>query len=161
LRRNPASIISLIERWSKPSMHGWVRRAQMYDRHEARVLNEEMLVGKAAMRKRLAVQAQNLQHLAYQRVQQMTPKEIAELSPAQFVALFKVGAEYEMKAREIPQEEIEAGERDNVPTIHVHFIPTRPAGYTAVRLGTGQGGYIPDGRVDEFRAKYPDAVIIR
>jgi DNA-binding transcriptional regulator YiaG len=141
--------------------HGWVRRALLYDRHEARAINEEMMAGKAGMRRRLAQQAMNLQHRAGTRIKDMTPSEIARLTPAQVVSFLRAAAEIETKARTVSDSELGQSERDDAPTFNINFIPSRPEGMTAVRMRTGEAGYIPSERVDEFLAEFPDAVAVR
>jgi hypothetical protein len=51
-------------------------------------------------------------------------------------------------------------ERNDVPTITISFIPSRPVGMVGCRLATGEIGYIPRERVAEFQAAYPDAVVV-
>ena len=152
---------TLMAEWSKPTAHGWVRRALMYDRHQARALNEAILAGKASMRQRLSQQAMNMQLRAATRIHNMTDAEIRALTPAQTVAFLRCSSEVEMKARNIPESEIDAAERDDAPTFNINFIPSRPEGMTAVRMRTGEAGYIPSERVDEFLAEFPDAVAVR
>lgn len=50
----------LMEDWSRPARHGWVRRALMWDRHQARIVTEGVPLGTAQMRQRLTNQAMNM-----------------------------------------------------------------------------------------------------
>jgi len=133
----------------------------MWDRHQARLANETILLGTSAMRQRLTQQAMNMQLRAAKRIHDMTDAEIAVLTLAQAVAFFKAVAETEMKVRNIPQSEIDASERDDAPTFHITFLQGRPEGMMSVRLTTGEVGYIPSERVPEFLEAYPDAVAVQ
>jgi hypothetical protein len=47
-----------------------------------------------------------------------------------------------------------------VPTFHIQSVESRPDGMVSVRLATGEAGYIPIARLEEFKQDYPDAIVI-
>jgi hypothetical protein len=150
---------SLLERWS--SKHKWIARAASWDRHVARLENERHLMGRAEMRGRQIRDAQRLQGQVAKRIDSMTDSEISKLKPSEMVMMLRAAAEIERNARAVPQDEQNLSEREDAPTFIINFIPQRPAGMVSVRLATGEAGYIPEHRVDEFLADYPGAVAIR
>jgi hypothetical protein len=152
---------TLMEDWSTPNKHGWVRRALLWDRHQARLMNEVVLLGTASMRQRLTNQAMNMQLRAAKKIHDMSDQEIAALTPAQSVAFFRAAATVEMAARKIPDSELDQAERDDAPTFNITFLQGRPEGMVSVRMRTGEVGYIPAERVAEFLVEYPDAVAIQ
>lgn len=149
----------LMERWS--ARDAWGRRALAWDRHSSRIINERTLMGTADMRARQAAQGINMQIRAAVRVKNMTEDEMKRLKPSEIVALARAGAEMEARARAIPASELAAAERDDAPTFSIRFLPGKPEGMVSVRLQSGEAGYIPTDRVEEFLAEYPNAVVIQ
>jgi hypothetical protein len=95
-----------------------------------------------------------------QRVTNMSKAEIAKLRPRDVVAIFNSAIKAEASARDISLEEVDVDERETVPTFQINFLPAKPEGFVAVRLPSGEAGYIPRDQVARFRADYPDAVVI-
>lgn len=148
----------LIERWGRRD--NWRVRVQSWDRHSARIINEKVLLGTAAMRERAAGIGLNLQVMAAKRLMKMTEEEIQELSVGQMAMMIRVGQAVESSARAISPEEIDGAIRDTAPTFNIGFVQNVPSDMVAVRLTTGESGYIPLEQVPAFRADYPDATVI-
>lgn len=151
---------TLVFRWSGPQMHGWQARLRAWNRHEARVVNERVVLGKAAQREKQIKIGSNLQVQALKKLTAMSPEEISKLSVNEMVALLKAGVEFETKARAVPQSELDASERYDVPAITVEFLEGKPDNMVPVRLADGTTGYIPALNVDAFKVEYPDAVVV-
>jgi hypothetical protein len=145
-----------IEQWSR--RHSWVTRCAAWDRHEARVTNERILLGTASMRERQTVLAMQLASRAQQRILRMTETEINTMRPSDIVALMRAAAEIERKAREIPEDELGSVSPDLAPSFVVQVI--RPGrGMVAVQLD-GRYGYIPEDQVERFKRDHPSGVVI-
>lgn len=149
---------TLLEGWS--TKHGWRLRVLAWDRHEARLLNEKIIIGRADMRARLINQAQNMQLKAASRVANMSEADIRALSPAQVVAFFRAAADAEVKARSIPDVEMEGAERDTAPTFVIQVLRGADTGQIGVRLPDGTAGYIAGSELERFKADYPEAVVL-
>lgn len=148
---------ALMERWSK--RHSWQMRALAWDRHEARITNERVLLGTAGMRERMTVLAMQMQSRAQNRILRMTEAEINEMRPADVVAIMRAAADIERKAREISEDEMNTILPEFVPKFEVQVI--RPGkGMIGVQLGDGRYGYIPEQTVERFRRDHPGAVVI-
>lgn len=147
---------TLVRRWSHD--HNWVARVQAWDRHQARVVNERVLIGTADMRQRMVNQALSLQARAHARIVNMTDAEIQHLRPSEAAILFKVGAEIERHAREIDTDELSFAP-DVAPNITIDVV--RPGGpdMVGIKLGT-RYGYIPRAAVERFRERYPEAIVL-
>jgi hypothetical protein len=147
--------VQLLDRWSKH--HGWFERVQAFDRYEARSINERVLLGTAEMRSRMVNQALGMQARAQSRILKMTDEDIASLKPGEVIALMRVSADMERKARDIPEAQFMMF--DKMPTFEVQVI--RPGiGMVGVQLEDGRYGYIPEKAMDEFREDHPNAVIV-
>lgn len=150
---------TLIGRWS--SAHQWQHRILAYDRHICRASNQRIQLGSAEMRTRLITQSMNIQAQVARRVVGMTEQEIAKMKPTECVAMLRLAAEIEMKARAVPSNELEeTEERMFAPTFVIEFVPTTPEKFVTVRLTDGSSGYIPEGNVEAFVAEFPDAVVL-
>ena len=113
------------------------------------------------MRGRQIRDARKLQVQVAKRIEKMTDAEISALKPSEVVMMLRAAAEIERRAREVsPVEQDEYGSGE-VPTFHIHFTPTKPEGFVSCRLATGEAGYIPHHRVEEFLAENPGAIAIR
>jgi hypothetical protein len=146
---------ALLSRWS--ALHNWVIRAQAWDRHEARTINERILLGTAEMRSRMVNQALSLQARAQARILKMSDTEIAALRPNEVVALMRAGSDIERRARDIDPNELGFAP-DIQPKFEITVI--RPGGMVGVQLADGRSGYIPHDSVERFRRENPDAVVI-
>ena len=147
--------VQLLDRWSK--RHSWWERVQAWDRYEARVVNERVLLGTAEMRQRMVNQALGMQARAQSRILKMTDDDIASLKPGEVIALMRVSADMERKARDIPEAQFMMF--DKMPTFEVQII--RPgAGMVGVQLEDGRYGYIPEKHLERFREDHPEAVVI-
>jgi hypothetical protein len=145
----------LMERWSRN--HSWAARVASWDRHEARTINERILLGTAEMRSRLVNQALSLQARAQARILRMSDTEIAALRPNEVVALMRAGSDIERRARDINPDELGFAP-DIQPKFEISVI--RPGGMVGVQLADGRRGYIPPEAVPRFREENPDAVVI-
>jgi hypothetical protein len=146
---------SLMERWSKRDR--WQERAVAYDRHEARIVNEQIFLGTAEMRKRMVNQALGMQARAQQRIIKMSDEEIAELKPTEILGLMRVAADMERKARDIPEDQFAFAD---MPVFQIQVIQPGGEGMVGVQLADGRVGYIARSHVDEFRNDYPDALVL-
>lgn|SRR5882757_3872790 len=149
---------SLIERWS--GRDNWKKRVWAWDRHEARDTNEKIIAGTAKMRERHIKQAMNMQIQAAKRINSMTDEEIKSLKPSDVVAIARLGAEMEMKARSVSPEEVAGAERDDAPVFQIHFTPVTPADMLPVQLGEYRG-FIPKDQRERFMADHPGGVVIQ
>jgi hypothetical protein len=149
---------TLIERWSVRDQ--WQGRVVHHDRWRARALNEEILLGTAEMRQRAIKTAMAIQARVAQRVTNMSKAEIAKLRPREIAALFNSATKAEASARDISLDDLDDDEHQIVPTFQINFLPSKPEGFVAVRLRSGEAGYIPRDQVARFKADYPDAVVI-
>lgn len=151
--------VSLIERWAK--RHGWHQRVLAFDRYEARVTTERILLGTASMRERQIVLSMQLQSRAQQRLLRMSESEVNQLRPVELVALLKASAAIETKAREVSEDEMSTFNTGiGTPVFEVQII--RPGkGMVPVQLTDGRYGYIPESEIERFQRDYPSAVIIR
>jgi hypothetical protein len=148
---------ALINRWAARDQ--WRMRVLSYDRHEARITNERIILGTAGMRERMTMLAMQMQARAQNRILKMTEKEISEMRPVDVVALMRVAADIERKAREIPDEEMDSILPEFVPKFEIQVI--RPGKkMVGVQMGDGRYGYIPEEQVERFRRDNPDAVVI-
>jgi hypothetical protein len=147
--------VQLMDRWSK--QHGWYDRVQQFDRHEARAVNERVLLGTAEMRQRMVNQSLGMQARAQSRILKMTDDDIASLKPGEVIQLMRVAADMERKARDIPEAQFMMF--DKMPTFEVQVI--RPGiGMVGVQLEDGRYGYIPEKAMEQFRTDHPGAVIV-
>lgn len=149
----------LMDRWN--SKYQWRKRVVAKARHEARLVNEDVLLGTADMRTRLIMMSQNMQVRAAERIQNLTPQEIKAMNPSQVVQLFRAAADIEAKMRNVSEAELDGAERDDAPTFNIRFLPKKPDGMVSVRLKGGGAGYIPKERVEDFMQEHPDAVVIQ
>ena len=151
---------TLLSRWS--SRHDWTLRAAAWDRYQARTINMRVLQGTAEMRERQAVLAMRIEETAQKRILDMTPEEIALLSPMEVCALLKVAGEMERRAREIPEDDPDVPLAPLAPKFEIQII--RPGhDMIGVQLqvdGVMRYGYVPVDRIDEFRRDHPDATVI-
>lgn len=152
--------VALIYRWSTPERHNWSSRLRSWNRYQDREINERTVAGRAEMRERQIKVAQNMQMQAIKALTGMTQKQIEALTPAQVVSLLKASADMETKARAVPQSELDANERYDVPAISIEFLEPKPEKMVPVRLEDGTTGYIPTENVEAFKADYPTAVVI-
>jgi hypothetical protein len=145
----------LIERWAHT--HLWFERVQAFDRYEARNVNERVLLGTAEMRQRMVNQALGMQARAQSRILKMTDDDIASLRPSEVIALMRVAADMERKARDIPEAQFMMF--DKMPTFEIQVI--RPGlGMVGVQLEDGRYGYIPERNVERFRVDHPEATVV-
>jgi hypothetical protein len=150
---------TLLENWSRK--HLWQSRVRAHTRWVAREVNEEILMGTADMRRRHVSAAIAIQNQASSRLRSMSPKELDNLTVSEMLSMLKVGAATEAKSREIKPEEIEADQAFIAPPVfNISFIPDLPVGMVAVRLPTGETGYIPKEKVEAFLADYPEGTVI-
>jgi hypothetical protein len=149
---------TLLEGWS--TKHGWRLRVLAYDRTEARILNEKIILGRADMRSRLINQSQVMQLRAATRVANMTETEINAMPMTQVVALFRAATDAEVKARAIPDVEMEGAERDTAPTFVIQVLRGADEGQIGVRLPDGTAGYIAATELERFKTDYPEAVVL-
>lgn len=161
--RNAAATLqksdTLIGGWS--SKWEWQRRILAHDRHIARGTNREIELGRAEMRSRIIIQAKNIQSRVASRVLDMKQADIDNLKPSECVAMLRLAAELEMKARAIPAAELEdSADRAFSPTFVIEFVPTTPPEFVTARLPDGRIGYIPKGQVEAFSLEFPEAAII-
>jgi hypothetical protein len=147
--------IPMLGRWS--SKHNWVPRCAAWDRHEARIINERVLLGTAEMRQRMVNQALSLQARAHNRIVNMTPEEIGQLKPTEIVALMRAGSDIERRARDIGTDDTGFAP-DVLPKFEV--VVLRPGGMIPVQFADGECGYIPQDQIERFRRDNPDAVVI-
>jgi len=155
---------ALIWRWS--ARHEWQKRASAYSRHEARVVNNAILAGTADMRKRQIKASIALQEAAERRCLSLTSVEINALHPVDCAALLRVGSEVERRAREFADDELGFG-CDDAPTFVIQVISpgkdSEGQPMVGVQLevdGIQRFGYIPRGRIDDFRRDHPDGVVL-
>jgi hypothetical protein len=149
--------MTIIERWS--SRDGWKMRVLAYDRYEARITNERVILGTAGMRERMTVLAMQMQSRAQNRILKMSEQEIKSMRPADVVAIMRAAADIERKARSIPDEEMDHILPEFVPRFEIQVIrPGRKM--VGVQMGDGRYGYIPEENVERFRKDNPTAVII-
>jgi hypothetical protein len=145
-----------MERWSKA--HDWVHRVLAYDRHNARIINERVVLGTAEMRQRMVNQALAMQARAQSRILKMTEDEVAALKPSEIVALMRASSDMERRAREVDDDEL-GFQADLTPNFEIQVIS--PAdNMVGVQLADGRCGYIPSEQVDRFRAENPSAIVI-
>jgi hypothetical protein len=81
-----------------------------WDRIEARTINQEVLAGSAAMRKRLCVQALALQEKAAKRITRMTD---ADIRPAEGMVGVQLMVDGQQKYGYIPRDQVERFRREN------------------------------------------------
>jgi hypothetical protein len=149
--------LTLIERWSQRD--GWKLRTLAWDRYEARITNERVILGTAGMRERMTVLAMQMQSRAQNRILKMSEQEINAMRPADVVAIMRAAADIERKARSIPDDEMDAILPEFVPRFDVQVI--RPGvKMVGVQMGDGRYGYIPEEQVERFRKDHPSAVVI-
>lgn len=149
--------MTLIERWSQRDQ--WKMRVMAYDRHEARLTNERVVLGTAGMRERQTILAMQMQSRAQNRILKMTDGEIGRMRPVDVVALMRASADIERRARAIPDDEMNTMLPEFVPKFEVQIISPGNK-MVAVQLGDGRYGYIPQDQVTRFRRDFPDAVVI-
>lgn len=149
--------MTIIERWSHRD--GWKMRVLAWDRHEARLTNERVILGTAGMRERMTVLAMQMQSRAQNRILKMSEKEINEMRPHDVVSIMRAAAEIERKARTIPEGEMDSILPEFIPRFEVQVIKpgVRMVG---VQMGDGRYGYIPPESVERFRKDHPNAVVI-
>jgi hypothetical protein len=149
--------VTLIERWSQRD--GWKIRTLAWDRHEARITNERVVLGTAGMRERMTILAIQMQSRAQNRILKMTETEINQMRPIDVVAIMRAAADIERKARAIPDEEMDSILPEFVPRFDVQIInPGRDK--VGVQMGDGRYGYILASEVERFRRDHPEAVVI-
>ena len=149
--------LTLIERWAKQD--NWKMRTLAWDRHEARITNERVLLGTAAMRERMTVLAMQIQSRAQGRILRMTEQEINEMRPLEAVGIMRAASDIERRAREISDEEMDTILPEFVPKFEIQFI--QPGKHMiGVQMGDGRYGYIPEDQIDRFRKDHPAAVVI-
>jgi hypothetical protein len=150
---------TLMGRWS--SRHAWTIRANAWDRSLARITNQKIQLGTAEMRARLITQATNIQARAANRILNMSEAEINRLKPSEVVAMIRVAADIEMKARTIPSSELEETEdRVFAPIFTIEFIPTVTPDMVTARLSDGSLGYITRSAREAFLADNPGAQVL-
>jgi hypothetical protein len=149
--------LQLIDRWALRDQ--WKMRVLAWDRHEARLTNERVILGTASMRERMTVLAMQMQSRAQGRILKMTEKEIARMRPIDVVAIMRAAADIERKARAIPEDEMGNILPEFVPRFEIQVI--RPGKkMVGVQMGDGRYGYIPEEQIERFRRDNPDAVVI-
>jgi hypothetical protein len=150
---------SLLERWSK--MHFWVTRAAAWDRYTARNSNEEIMLGRSAMRRRLITQSTNIQTQVAQRILKMTETEIATMPLGQASRLLQLAVDIELKARNVTAAELDSGKGDFAPTFIIEFVPSKPPAMIQVRMPDGISGFIPPEQLARFQLDHPEAVVMQ
>ena len=148
--------VKLMERWSK--RHEWQVRTLAHDRHNARLINERVVLGTADMRQRMINQALAMQARAQMRILKMTDDEVAALKPTEIVALMRASADLERRAREVDEDEV-GFEAEMMPNFEIQII-SPGEGMVGVQLADGRCGYIPRDQVDRFREENPTAIVI-
>ena len=150
----------LMERWSKH--HHWVERTAAWDRHEARTVNESVLLDTSQMRSRLVNAALALEAKASESIASMSREEIAALSPYEIAALMKTAADVIGRAAEIGRSEF--GSPADLPPPQFTIQIIKPGGMVGVQLPNPDGGttygYIPADRVEDFRRDHPDGIVL-
>jgi hypothetical protein len=149
--------LTLIERWSQRD--NWKLRTLAWDRYEARITNERVILGTAGMRERMTVLAMQMQSRAQNRILKMSEQEINAMRPADVVAIMRAAADIERKARSIPDEEMDSILPEFVPRFDVQVIEPGVK-MVGVQMGDGRYGYIPEEQVERFRKDHPSAVVI-
>ena len=139
--------LNLIERWARQD--NWKMRTLSWDRHEARITNERILLGTAAMRERMTVLAMQIQSRAQGRILRMTEAEINAMRPEAAVTIMRAAADIERRAREISDEEMDTILPEFVPKFDVQLIQPG-AKMIGVQMGDGRFGYIPEEQIDRF-----------
>jgi hypothetical protein len=105
---------TLIERWSQRDH--WRKRTLEWDRHVARGVNEQLILGQADMRRRHSNLAMQMQARLANRLLNMPQEQVNQLKPAEIASWMRVAADIEAKARDLP---VDAN--DNRPfEVHVH-----------------------------------------
>lgn len=94
--------MALLCRWS--SRHSWVKRAADYDRHNDNIATRELVKGKTQMLRRQIAAALNFQIRSANRIVNMTADEIAKLTPAMALAMFRDASKIEREVRTMSQE---------------------------------------------------------
>jgi hypothetical protein len=148
----------MMEKWS--SRDNWQVRVRAWDRWNSRAINERVLLGTAAMRERAAGIGLNLQVIAAKRLMEMSEEEKKKLSIGQLASMIRIGTAVEAAARGISPEEMDGALRDTAPTFNISFIADKPDNMVAVRIPTGETGYIPKEKVEAFLAVYPEGTVI-
>lgn len=109
----------VLEEWSRK--HEWRRRVTDWDRHSSREINRELLAGRAQMMKRHANVAAMIGARAAERIVNMTPADIAALTPVQAALIFRVSSEIEAKMRLVTDDD---GETQPFQVV-VNIMPDR------------------------------------
>lgn len=160
---------TIMERWSL--RHDWRRRVLAWDRHEARIINERVLLGSADMRERLISQAMNLQARAQQRVLKMTDQEIAALSVMETCALMRTGSMIEQQARTFDEDERGGnGERvrgfsaDTPPPVFNLVRISKPESHVWVRRSDDPAGceafHVPQEVAAMIKQQFPQYMVV-
>jgi hypothetical protein len=158
LRDGQGKSDTLLEQWS--SKHGWVRRCSAWDRHQNRVINEEVLNGTAEMRRRQASLGIAFQNRAVNALRKLTDADLDKMSVQQLMALGKVGSDMEARARTVKPEEIESHERYDTPMFTIEFLPAKPPTMVLVRMPNGVSGYIPEDALPQFKIDHPEGTVV-
>lgn len=83
------------------------------------------------------------------------------MTPATAAYIMRMSIEMEVRARSIDKSDLDEVDMYDAPTIQINFTPAVPEGMVIVRMETGEAGYIPRERIEEFQRDYPEAQVMQ